>query len=128
MPSLTQFLPLLFILALVYLFLRSAYNAGMRRQPSTAAVSPFLSIVANPSALRRRRNPANDYEEEIGTLWLWCLLFGCIYFAARGVWTHAVAALLLAIFKVGFSWLIYPLFARQIIETHYLRRGWLPVS
>jgi hypothetical protein len=35
---------------------------------------------------------------------LWCLLFGCIYFAVRGVWTHAVASALLAIVTVGISW------------------------
>ena len=59
---------------------------------------------------------------------LWCLLFGCIYFAAKGIWTHAVAAFLLAIFTLGLSWLIYPLFARQIVRTHYLRRGWQQVD
>jgi hypothetical protein len=35
---------------------------------------------------------------------------------------------MLAIFTAGFLWLIYPFFARQIVETHYLRRGWLAVD
>jgi hypothetical protein len=76
----------------------------------------------------RFRNPANGYVEEIGAPWIWCLLFGCIYFAARGIWTHAVAAFLLALFTWGLSWLIYPFFAREIVEHHYLRRGWIPVG
>ena len=45
---------------------------------------------------------------------------GFIYFAVKGIWTHAIAALLLAILTFGLSWLIYPVFARQIVETHYL--------
>jgi hypothetical protein len=73
-------------------------------------------------------NPANGNEEDIGTPWIWCLLFGCIYFAVRGVWTHAVAALLLAVITAGFSWLVYPFFARAAVERHYFRKGWLPVS
>jgi hypothetical protein len=93
--------------------------------------NPYRGQVANPyqsqSTTRAFRNPLNGYVEEVGTPWLWCLLLGCIYFAARGIWTHAVAAFLLAIFTGGISWLIYPLFARQILETNYLRRGWLPV-
>jgi hypothetical protein len=116
MHSLGQFLPLLIVVALIYLFLR------ILRAPLTSA-APAL---ARPP-VRAFRNPANNYVEPIGTPWLWCLLFGCIYFAVRGVWTHAVGAALLAIFTAGISWLIYPLFARQIVETHYLRRGWQAV-
>jgi hypothetical protein len=90
--------------------------------------SPPVNANPHRSSPTRFRNLANGYEEEIGTPWLWCLLFGCIYFAVRGMWTHAVGAALLAIFTAGFSWLIYPFFARQIVETHYLRRGWLAVD
>ena len=45
----------------------------------------------------RFRNPSNGYEENVGQAWLWCLLLGPIYFAAKGVWFHAAASLLLAI-------------------------------
>ncbi|MGD9724777.1 MAG: hypothetical protein AB7M05_08615 [Alphaproteobacteria bacterium] len=76
----------------------------------------------------RFRNPANGYEEEISNAGLWCLLFGCVYFAVKGVWTHAVAAFVLAVLTVGLSWLIYPFFARRILETHYLRKGWVAVG
>jgi hypothetical protein len=73
------------------------------------------------------RNPANGYEEEVGHAWLWCLLFGFIYFAIKGVWTHAAASLALAIITAGISWVIYPFFARVAVEKSYLRRGWIPV-
>jgi hypothetical protein len=75
----------------------------------------------------RFQNPANGYAEKIGAAWLWCLLFGCFYFAVKGIWTHAVAAFFLACLTFGLSWLIYPFFARGIVEKHYLRNGWVPV-
>ena len=75
----------------------------------------------------RFQNPANGYTEQVGVPWVWCLLFGCIYFAVKGIWTHAVAALLLALLTAGFSWLVYPFFTRSIVEKHYLRSGWIPV-
>lgn len=71
----------------------------------------------------RFENPANGYVEKVTAAPLWCLLFGCVYFAVKGVWTHAVAAL--AIFTLGISWLVYPCFVTQIMRTHYLRRGWI---
>lgn len=75
----------------------------------------------------RFQNPANGYEEEFRHPGLWCLLFGPLYFAVRGVWTHAIVSALLAMGTVGLSWLIYPFFARRILETSYLRRGWYRV-
>jgi hypothetical protein len=74
----------------------------------------------------RFRNPANGYEENVGLAWLWCLLLGPIYFAAKGIWFHALISLLLAILTLV-SWLIYPFFANTIVRRNYLRRGWLPV-
>jgi hypothetical protein len=75
------------------------------------------------------KNPNNGYVEEISDwVWLWVLLFGCIYFAVKGVWTHAAVGLILAFLTWGISWLIYPFFARGIMRRHYLRRGWSEVS
>jgi len=51
---------------------------------------------------------------------------GCLYFAAKGVWTHAVAGLFLALLTGGISRLVYPFFATRIMRTHYLRKGWRP--
>jgi hypothetical protein len=28
----------------------------------------------------------------------------------------------------GLSWLVYPFFAGGIVQTHFLRRGWVPLS
>ncbi len=75
----------------------------------------------------RFRNPSNGYIENASLAPLWCLLFGGFYFAAKGVWTHSVAGFGLAVFTFGFSWIIYPFFASQVMRTHYLRRGWLEV-
>jgi asparagine N-glycosylation enzyme membrane subunit Stt3 len=73
-------------------------------------------------------NPKNGYREERSSPWLWCLLFGFIYFAYVGVWRHAVVAFLLCGPTFGFSWLIYPLFADDIVRNHYLRQGWTEVK
>lgn len=75
----------------------------------------------------RFRNPANGYEEEATSSWLWCLLFGPAYFALKGVWTHMVFAAALALVTAGISWVIYPFFAKDIIARNYLRRGWVPI-
>jgi hypothetical protein len=73
------------------------------------------------------RNPSNGYVETVDSPGLWTLLFGCFYFAAKGVWTHAVVSFGLAILTCGVSWFIYPFFARRILEVHYLRKAWQEV-
>ena len=75
--------------------------------------------------VRRFRNPHNGYEEKVGEAWLWCLLLGPVYFAAKGIWLHAAASLLLAIGTGGVSWFIYLFFANWIVRKHYLLTdGW----
>ncbi len=74
---------------------------------------------------------------------LWTLLFGPIYLAIKGVWTHAVALLglvlaltiVLAGFLATFSgifaffvWVIYAFFAPRVIANNYLKKGWKEVS
>lgn len=73
-------------------------------------------------------NPANGYREEADTAWLWTLLFGSLYFAVKGIWSHAVVSLILAVVTAGLSWLVYPFFAAGIVRAHYLRQGWIEVS
>jgi len=74
-------------------------------------------------------NTQNGYRETAsGFAWLWCLLFGFLYFAVKGIWTHAVASFVLALLTWGVSWLIYPFFANGIVRTSYLKRGWRPVQ
>jgi hypothetical protein len=74
------------------------------------------------------RNPTNGYEETAYAPALWCLLFGTLYFAAKGIWGHAFISLVLACCTGGLSWLIYPFAARGIVEGHYLRRGWQKIG
>jgi len=69
-------------------------------------------------------NPANGYREKVGHAWLWTLLFGCFYFAYKGIWRHFVIAFFVAILTAGISWLIYPFFASRIIQRNYLQKGW----
>lgn len=73
------------------------------------------------------RNPANGYVEEVSSPALWVLLFGCFYFAVKGVWAHFVVGFIVAAFTFGFSWLVYPFFASNIMRSHYLRKGWVEV-
>ena len=63
--------------------------------------------------VRRFRNPANGYEEKVGEAWLWCLLLGPVYFAAKGIWFHAAASLLLAIATAQWSPHILPTLVLQ---------------
>jgi len=74
------------------------------------------------------KNPSNGHIEYADKAWLWTLLFGGLYFASKGIWSHAVIGLVLAIFTYGVSWFIYPFFATQIVRTNYLRKGWIEVS
>lgn len=72
-------------------------------------------------------NAANGYTVRATTsfTWLWCLLFGFLFFAYKGVWRHAVIGLVAAMFTFGISWLIYPFFASAIIRNHYREQGWI---
>lgn len=75
------------------------------------------------------KNPNNDYVEEVsGLSWLWVLLFGTLYFAVKGIWKHVFISLILAILTLGLAWLIYPFFAKGILEKHYLVKGWKEVT
>jgi hypothetical protein len=97
------------------------------RKPSNG----FEELLRNPTGQPRSvdcagrlRNPLNGYEESVEHAGLWCLLFGCFYFAYKGVWLHASIAFFVAWFTFGLSWLAYPFFARRVIIQHYQRQGW----
>jgi hypothetical protein len=72
----------------------------------------------------RFENPVNGYVAEVSSPGLWSFLFGPLYFAINGVWTHAVASLFIAPVTLGLSWLNYPFFASGIMRGHYLGMGW----
>ena len=72
-------------------------------------------------------NPTNNHTETVyGPIsWLWVLLFGPIYWAVKGIWTHAVVHLALALLTFGIVHLIYPFLTYRIIRKHYLKIGWV---
>lgn len=74
------------------------------------------------------RNPQNGYTESVSNwAFLWTLLFGSLYFAVKGAWAHVFVSAILAILTVGISWLIYPFFATAIVQSSYLKKGWVEV-
>lgn len=76
------------------------------------------------SNVMRFKHPTTDYVETIESPWVWVLIGGSIYFIIKGIWTHAVASMFLALVTCGLSWFIYPIFARDIVRAHYLKQGW----
>jgi hypothetical protein len=126
----------------------SKRGLGVSVGPRGASVSfgrrgTFLNVSPLPGSgirvrqrLRKRAKPAESAPapvrqaevERNSVPFLWCLLFGPIYFAAKGVWLHAVIALLAALATMGLSWLIYPFFAKGIVYKAYARRGWQQVG
>ncbi len=75
-------------------------------------------------------NPSNNITVQISSeiSWLWVLLFGPIYWAIKGVWTHVVAGFCLAIVTFGISVLVYPFFTYSILRKHYINKGWEPAE
>ncbi len=76
------------------------------------------------------KNPSNNYPEEVSSKisWLWCLLFGPIYWIYKGIWRHAIIHLILAIITAGGASLVYPFFTYKIIRNHFNRIGWVNVD
>jgi hypothetical protein len=74
------------------------------------------------------KNPANGYVESSSVPFLWCLLFGALYFAVKGVWAHFFIYIVAALCTCFLSMLVYPFFAASIVRTSYARRGWQPVG
>ena len=71
------------------------------------------------------KHPEHDYSESFGKItWVWVFLFGPIFWAVKGVWTHFAAHLLLAIITLGIAHLIYPFFTYKILHNHYRKLGW----
>ena len=109
-------------------------SVSFGRQGTFLNVSPLPgSGIRVRQRLNKRAKPAPAPVRQPGVErnsvpFLWCLLFGPIYFAAKGVWLHAVIALIAALATSGLSWLIYPFFAKGIVCRAYARRGWQPVG
>tara|TARA_B100001057_G_scaffold404253_1_gene416787 strand:+ start:489 stop:728 length:240 start_codon:yes stop_codon:yes gene_type:complete len=76
------------------------------------------------------KNSKNDFTENASSSlsWLWVFLFGPLYWAAKGIWRHAVVNLFLAIITFGICQFIYPFFTYSIIRKHFLKIGWKEVK
>ena len=74
------------------------------------------------------KHPVNGYIKTVTIdVWIFAALFGAFYFAYKGVWSHALISLVLAILTGGISHLIYCWFARGILKEHYLTKGWTEI-
>jgi hypothetical protein len=74
------------------------------------------------------RNPLTGETKVIGPAFLWCLLFGTIYFLYHGAMKQAAISIVVVLFTGGLAWLVYPFFARGILKNHYLLSGWEQLS
>ena len=54
---------------------------------------------------------------------LWCLLFGPLYYAFKGMWLWAILSFL----TLNGLWVGFPLFNRSIVFRHYNSKGWRQV-
>lgn len=81
------------------------------------------------------RNKTNGYEETVSTPWLWTILFGGLYFIAKGLIAPLVIWLILAItFYASMGApatilliimnIIMATLSGSIIRAAYLRKGW----
>lgn len=84
------------------------------------------------------KNPQNDYVEEVTSSmhWLWAFLWTPIYYAVKGIWTHAIASFVLnwvvggATIFVGtiIFGVVYAFMNKSIVRKHYLKKGWIEVT
>lgn len=75
-------------------------------------------------------NPVNNYETNNGGkfAWLWCLLFGPLYFATKRNWTMVFIGLFLGLFTLGLSWLVFPFRVYSINRKNLLIHGYREVK
>lgn len=86
------------------------------------------------------QNPSNGYTEQVsGAAWLWTLLFGFFYLAAKSLWMHVFIQLAVFIFFgavlgpalliIGpIVWIGYAIAINSILEAKYRRMGWREIS
>ena len=53
--------------------------------------------------------------------WLWCFLFGPIYYICKGMWLVAILSLITA----NGLWIGFPIFNRSIVMRHFHWWGWV---
>jgi hypothetical protein len=83
-------------------------------------------IMTKPSA--EYRHPHTPVVEDFSYAWVWTLFFGTFHLAVKGVWTHVAVSVFAALFTFGFSWFVYPFFARSIMVNYFRTRGYVHVT
>ncbi len=75
-------------------------------------------------------HPTNDFTQTNGgkLAWLWCLLFGPLYFASKGNWRMVFIGLFCGLFTIGLSWLVFPFFVYKINRKELMLRGFKEVK
>ncbi len=56
--------------------------------------------------------------------WLWCLLFGFLYYLGKGMWVMAIMSFL----TLNGFFVVMPILNRRIVRAHYLRAGFRVVQ
>ena len=56
--------------------------------------------------------------------WLWCFLFGFMYYAAKGMW----GMMIISLFTANGLFLILPIMNRSLVRRHYENQGWVFVA
>lgn len=86
-------------------------------------------------------HPQNGHQESLSSLaWLWCLIFGVFYLLAKGLWSHALLAVVLiavagvmgggsaALLASIVIWIGYSACVSHLWSRKYLRLGWIQVA
>jgi hypothetical protein len=80
------------------------------------------------------KNTVNDHVETSNFCFLWCSLFGPIYLAAKGIWSHAFVLMIggivlgATVFFPWSFWIVYAFFAKKIVRNSYLKKGWVEAA
>lgn len=56
--------------------------------------------------------------------WLWCLLFGPVYYLSKGM----VKAAIVSVITINGLLIIMPIMNRGIVRNFYVMRGWKPIA
>lgn len=56
-----------------------------------------------------------------GASWLWCLLFGWLYYAFKGMWGMAFISLV----TLNGLFVVMPILNSGIVQRHYENMGWV---
>ena len=71
-------------------------------------------------------HPVNKSREPIYEGFSWpCLLFGCFWYAYKGMWGWGLISFALAWVTFGISWLVFPFFANEQFAKSLLSKGYL---